>query len=145
MTGHEAIRAYWQDQVVDRQDDISFGSDGLHVDGDRALVHWWSSYVRKRDGQRFSLDGAFVFEFDGATGLCRSLREWWHADPSFLTFARLGSDISQTPIDEHTLLSRFDAGPARRTRVGEVTMSAEPCALPCCQSLDKGLGVCNQR
>jgi len=26
------------------------------------------------------LDGAFVLEFEGL--LCRSLREWWHADPA---------------------------------------------------------------
>jgi ketosteroid isomerase-like protein len=82
MTGREAIRAYWQ-QIPDHQEDISFGSDVLHVDGDRAFVHWWASYARKRDGQRVRLDGAFVLEF--ADGLCRFLREWWHADrePAF--------------------------------------------------------------
>lgn len=83
MAGRDGIRAYWQDQVVDRQDDISFGSDILHVAGDRAFVHWWSSYVRVRDGQRFRLDGAFDLEFDPEAGLCRSLREWWHADRPF--------------------------------------------------------------
>jgi hypothetical protein len=83
MTGREAIRAYWRDQVVDRQDDILFGSEVLHVAGDRAFVHWWSSYLRVEDVGRFRLDGAFDLEFDPATGLCRSLREWWHADRPF--------------------------------------------------------------
>ena len=81
MTGREAIRAYWRAEVVDRQDDISFGSDVLHVEGDRAFVHWWVSFVRVRDGERFRLDGAFVLDFDRGSGLCRSLREWWHIDP----------------------------------------------------------------
>ncbi len=79
MAGRDAIRAYWQDQVVDRQDDISFGSEILNVEGDRAFVHAWVSYLRMRDGQRFRLDGTFVLDFDRATRLCRSLREWWHA------------------------------------------------------------------
>jgi ketosteroid isomerase-like protein len=83
MAGRDAIRAYWQAEVVESQDDISFGSDVLHVDGDRAFVHWWSSFVRTRDGVRFRLDGAFVLEFDPEAGLCRSLREWWHSDRSF--------------------------------------------------------------
>jgi uncharacterized protein (TIGR02246 family) len=78
MSGREAIRAYWQ-QIPDTQDDISFGSEVLHAGGDRAFVHWWARYVRIRDGQRVRLDGAFVLEFEN--GLCRSLREWWHADP----------------------------------------------------------------
>jgi hypothetical protein len=83
MAGRDAIRAYWQAEVVDAQDDISFGPEVLHFEGDRAFVHWWSSYVRTRDGRRFRLDGAFDLEFDPATGLCRSLREWWHADRPF--------------------------------------------------------------
>ncbi|MGH8936619.1 MAG: hypothetical protein ACRDXD_10235, partial [Acidimicrobiia bacterium] len=61
--------------MVDRQDDISFGSEILNVEGDRAFVHAWVSYLRMRDGQRFRLDGAFVLDFDPATRLCRSLRE----------------------------------------------------------------------
>jgi hypothetical protein len=82
MTGRQAIRAYWQAEVVEAQADISFGSEILQVDGDRAFVHWWSSYLRVADGVRFHLDGAFDLEFEPEHGLCRSLREWWHIDPS---------------------------------------------------------------
>jgi ketosteroid isomerase-like protein len=83
MTGRQAIRAYWQEEVLEAQDDISFGSEILHVAGDRAFVHWWSSFLRVEDGRRSRLDGAFDLEFDPDTGLCRSLREWWHADRPF--------------------------------------------------------------
>ena len=83
MTGRQAIRAYWQEEVLEAQDDISFGSEILHVAGDRAFVNWWCFYLRVRDGARFRLDGAFDLEFDPDTGLCRSLREWWHADRPF--------------------------------------------------------------
>jgi hypothetical protein len=85
MAGREAIRTYWRAEVVDRQDDISFGSDVLHVEDDRAFVHWWVSYVRVRDGERFRLDGAFVLDFDrppacaapSGSGGTRTLRSEW--------------------------------------------------------------------
>ena len=37
MAGREAIRAYWRAEVVDAQDDITFGSETLHADGDRPV------------------------------------------------------------------------------------------------------------
>jgi uncharacterized protein (TIGR02246 family) len=79
MRGREAIRTYWS-QVEPSQDDISFGSEVLHVGSDRALVHWWASYTNVKTGEPTKLNGIFLLEFDDS-GLCRSLREWWHADP----------------------------------------------------------------
>lgn len=81
MTGRDAIHAYWS-ELESTQDDISFGSEILSVGGERAFVHWWVSYLRKANQQRTRLDGMFLLLFD-AEGRCRSLREWWHADPPF--------------------------------------------------------------
>ena len=78
MTGRDAIRAYWQREVVDAQEEISFGWDVVHAEREPAVVRWRASYVRSRDGQPFTLDGVFLLEF--GDGLCRSLLEWWHAD-----------------------------------------------------------------
>lgn len=61
------------------QRDVSFGYDIISVDP--AVVHWWTRYVKKVNGEETRLDGIFLLEFDD-NGLCRSLREWWHADPS---------------------------------------------------------------
>jgi uncharacterized protein (TIGR02246 family) len=80
MRGREAIGNYWS-KVEPNQDDISFGSEILSVGGERAFVHWWASYVRKANRQPTRLDGMFLLFFDGQ-GLCRSLQEWWHADPA---------------------------------------------------------------
>ena len=80
MRGRDAIHAYWS-QVDSRQEDISFGWDVMAIDDDRAFVHWWASYVNRATTTPTKLDGTFVLEFD-PTGLCRSLREWWHADPA---------------------------------------------------------------
>jgi hypothetical protein len=79
MRGRDAIRAYWIAEVVEAQDDISFGSEILSVGGLRAFVHWWASYVSRKAVQALRLDGVFLLYFDGQ-GLCRSLQEWWHID-----------------------------------------------------------------
>jgi hypothetical protein len=83
MTGRDAIRSYWQREVVDAQEDISFGWEIVHPDPEPAVVRWRASYVRTEDGRRFTLDGVFLLEFDPGSGLCHSLREWWHADQPF--------------------------------------------------------------
>ena len=80
MRGREAIRRYWS-EVEPSQDDISFGSEILSVGGERAFVHWWASYRNLKTGAPTKLDGMFLLFFDGE-GLCRSLQEWWHADPA---------------------------------------------------------------
>lgn len=80
MRGREAIRAYWS-AVPESQSEIVFAWETLDAEGDRAIVHWWASYERLREGGRTRLDGIFVLEFD-ESGLCRLLREWWHADPA---------------------------------------------------------------
>ena len=80
MRGRDSIRDYWIAEVVEAQEDISFGSKILSVGGERAFVHWWASYVSRRAGRTMRLDGMFLLSFDGQ-GLCRSLQEWWHIDP----------------------------------------------------------------
>jgi uncharacterized protein (TIGR02246 family) len=80
MRGREAIRAYWA-QVPEHHREISFGSEVLYVDGSPGIAHWWASYTNVKTGEPTKLDGIFLLEFDDS-GLCRSLREWWHADPA---------------------------------------------------------------
>jgi ketosteroid isomerase-like protein len=80
IVGHDAIRAYWA-EVEPAQDDITFEAKILSVGGERAFVHWWASYTIKRTRQQTKLDGMFLLYF-GGEGLCRSLQEWWHADPA---------------------------------------------------------------
>jgi hypothetical protein len=79
MRGHEAIHAYWA-EIPDYHKDVSFGSEVLMVDHDRAVAHWWVSLFRVKTGERTKSDGIFVLEFD-EDGRCRSLREWWHIGP----------------------------------------------------------------
>ena len=82
MRGREAIRRYWSEtEVPDEQKAFSFGSEVLSLEGDRAIAHWWTSYTKRATGKPMRLDGVFVLEF-ADDGRCRSLREWWHADPA---------------------------------------------------------------
>jgi hypothetical protein len=75
MEGREAIRRYWQ-EIPDTQRDISFGWEVVGTNP--VVVRWRASYVRLQDRRRITLDGVFFLGFDEASGLCRSLREWWH-------------------------------------------------------------------
>jgi SnoaL-like domain len=77
MMGRDAIRRYWQ-EIPDTQRDISFGWEVVATDP--VVVRWRAGWVRLRDERRITLDGVFLLEFDEATGLCRTLREWWHMD-----------------------------------------------------------------
>jgi ketosteroid isomerase-like protein len=80
MRGRNAIHAYWS-EIPDYHKDVSFGSEVLMVEGDRAVAHWWVSLFRVKTEERSRSDGVFVLEFDEGSGLCRSLREWWHSGP----------------------------------------------------------------
>lgn len=80
MRGREAIRAYWS-EIPDYHRDVSFGSEVLAIQDDLAVARWWVSLTRVKTGVRSRTDGVFVLQFDQASGRCRSLREWWHADP----------------------------------------------------------------
>jgi hypothetical protein len=80
MRGREAIHAYWA-EVPEYHRDISFGSEVVAVQDGLAVAHWWVSLTRVKTGVRSRTDGMFVLEFEQDSGLCRSLREWWHADP----------------------------------------------------------------
>jgi hypothetical protein len=80
MRGRDAIRGYWS-QIPDHHRDISFTWEILSVGTDRAVVHWRTTYTAVKTGVPTTLDGIFVLDFD-PSGECRSLREWWHADPA---------------------------------------------------------------
>jgi SnoaL-like domain len=81
MTGREAIHPYWS-EIPDYHRDVSFRWDVLEAADERAIVHWRTTYTAVKTGKPTTTDGIFLLEFDRASGLCRSLREWWHADPA---------------------------------------------------------------
>jgi hypothetical protein len=45
------------------------------------VAQWWVSLFRVKTAERTRSDGLFLLEFDEGSGLCRSLREWWHMGP----------------------------------------------------------------
>lgn len=76
--GIEARRSYTV-KAGELQRDVRFGFE--IISDDPPVVHWWTHYVKRVNSEETRLDGIFLLEFD-ESGLCRSLREWWHADPS---------------------------------------------------------------
>ncbi|HEX2031042.1 MAG TPA: nuclear transport factor 2 family protein [Actinomycetota bacterium] len=80
LRGRTAIRAY-AETAAHHQRDVSFAYEALGQDDGKAVVLWRAAYEKVSNGEPTRLEGVFLLEF-AADGLCRSLREWWHADPS---------------------------------------------------------------
>jgi ketosteroid isomerase-like protein len=76
MNGRAAIRKYWTDVTADQRS-IDFKSDVIAVRGNVGVAHWSATFESAASGDKVELDGVFVLTFD-ASGLCTSLREWWH-------------------------------------------------------------------
>jgi len=74
--GRAGIRKYWADVTADQRM-IDFKSDIIAVQGNVGVAHWSATLNTASTGAKVELDGVFVLTFD-ASGLCTSLREWWH-------------------------------------------------------------------
>jgi uncharacterized protein (TIGR02246 family) len=76
MTGRAAIESYWTSVTADQRA-IDFESDVIAVQGNVGVAHWSARFEQASSGAMVELDGVFVLTFD-SSGLCVSLREWWH-------------------------------------------------------------------
>jgi len=76
LRGRQAILDYWR-EVARTEEYIRFGCEILSVTPEYGTAHWWASFVRVPPGTPTKLDGIFLITLD-ASGLCTSLREWWH-------------------------------------------------------------------
>ncbi len=75
--GRDAIRAYWR-EVTAVQSNVVVAVGRAIVDGDRAVVEWWTQM--DVGGEPVTLPGALILEFD-ESGLCRALREYYNWVP----------------------------------------------------------------
>lgn len=76
-SGRAGIREYWSGVTADQRD-VEFRSEPLGVNGNTGIAHWSAKFKQASTGMTVELDGVFVLDFDPKTGLCSSLREWWH-------------------------------------------------------------------
>ena len=72
--GRDAIRAYWR-EVTAVQSNVSVAVGRPIVDGNRAVVEWWTQMDVA--GEPVTLPGALILDFD-EEGLCRALREYYN-------------------------------------------------------------------
>lgn len=75
--GRKGVRDYWSSVTADQRD-VSFRSEVVGIAGDTGVARWNAKFKLASSGASVELDGVFLLEFDGS-GLCTSLREWWHA------------------------------------------------------------------
>jgi uncharacterized protein (TIGR02246 family) len=76
LRGRQAILEYWR-EVARTEEKIRFGCEILAVTTECGIAHWWASFVRVPPGLPTKLDGVFLIALN-SSGLCSSLREWWH-------------------------------------------------------------------
>lgn len=74
--GREGVLKYWQ-AVPEGQAGVTFRFRVLAVQSSTVIAHWSASFTRVSTNARVDLDGMFLLEF-AASGLCSTLREWWH-------------------------------------------------------------------
>jgi hypothetical protein len=79
MRGREGVVNYWNQVAVGKQKNIDFGYKILGISGNTGFAEWWVDFDLVSADVHVRLAGIFVLEFDGS-GLCTSLREWWHVD-----------------------------------------------------------------
>jgi hypothetical protein len=72
--GRVGVHDYWA-RVTATQSDIAMQFGTPITVGNRTAVEWWTTL--KNGGVPITLGGAFILTFD-ASGLCRTLREYWH-------------------------------------------------------------------
>lgn len=71
--GRSGVADYWS-SVTSSQTDVSVRMGEPHVDGNRAVVEFWTNMTV--DGAPLTLSGALLLHFDDS-GLCRSLHEYF--------------------------------------------------------------------
>ena len=76
-SGRAEIREYWSGVTADQRD-VEFHSQTIAVNGNTGVAHWSAKFKQASTGMTVELDGVFVLEVDPKTGLCSTLREWWH-------------------------------------------------------------------
>lgn len=77
LLGREGVRSYWA-LATGTQRDISFTYEILAALPRRGMAWWSAEFTRRATGEHIQLDGVLVLDFTD-DGLCRVLREWWHA------------------------------------------------------------------
>lgn len=75
--GRDGVRAYWV-EVTSKQRDVRFSHEVIGSLKHMGIARWSAQYTRHPAGGTKRLDGIFLLWFD-RQGLCRELREWWHA------------------------------------------------------------------
>lgn len=73
FAGREGVRSYWA-RVTATQGNVKIRYGTPVTAGNRTAVEWWTTL--ENGGTPVTLAGAFILTFD-ASGLCRSLREYW--------------------------------------------------------------------
>jgi ketosteroid isomerase-like protein len=74
--GHQEIKKYWEEKVVEEQSDIHFKLLNIYIDGNVAIVEWDADFVSNKKKKRIHIREVAILEIIGRK--IKSLREYWH-------------------------------------------------------------------
>ena len=74
--GRDGVRRYWS-EVTSTQENVEVAIGRMLVDGNQALVEWWTQM--ENGGTPVTLPGSLLLDFDDS-GLCQALREYWNLE-----------------------------------------------------------------
>jgi hypothetical protein len=77
MQGRKGVEDYWNEVAVGKQTNVQFDYKILGISGKTGFAEWNVDFDLVGVDAHVRLAGIFVLEFDDS-GLCTSLREWWH-------------------------------------------------------------------
>jgi uncharacterized protein (TIGR02246 family) len=76
LSGHHAIRQYWQQVVTTNQKDIRFRWRPVYSSENDHTIEWEAEFTRLKPSQRVELRGMMFLAFSGER--IARLREYWH-------------------------------------------------------------------
>ncbi len=78
IRGHDGIRRYWQQKVVESQGRIECELLSLYLDGATAIAEWEARFDDRPEGVRKRMREVAILEFEGR--LIARLREYWSSE-----------------------------------------------------------------
>jgi limonene-1,2-epoxide hydrolase len=75
ISGHQGIRKYWQEKVVESQARIECDLLNLYLDGCTAIAEWEACFDDLKEGVRKRIREVAILEFEGRR--IAGLREYW--------------------------------------------------------------------
>ena len=78
LKGHDQIKKYWIEKVVEEQSNIKFKLLNYYIDGNNVIAEWDASFYSNKKNNRIHIKEVAIFEI--IDNKIKSLREYWQSE-----------------------------------------------------------------